>query len=46
MPNCSGDVDTMHLDRGYDNGVVRALCTEVGLDDLIVAEQRKPAKPR
>ena len=27
------DVDTMHLDRGYDNGIVRALCAEVGLDD-------------
>jgi hypothetical protein len=22
------DIDTMHLDRGYDNGVVRALCAQ------------------
>jgi transposase len=35
------DIDTMHLDRGYDNGVVRALCARVGLDDLIVAKKRK-----
>lgn len=35
------DVDTMHLDRGYDNNVVRALCAQVGLDDLIVAKKRK-----
>ena len=41
-----GDVDTMHLDRGYDNGVVRALCTEVGLDDLIVAKKRKAGEAK
>lgn len=35
------DIDTMHLDRGYDNGVVRALCAQIGLDDLIVAKKRK-----
>ena len=36
-----GDIDTMHLDRGYDNNIVRALCAQVGLDDLIVAKKRK-----
>ena len=35
------DVDTMHLDRGYDKSVVRALCARVGLDALIVAKKRK-----
>jgi len=28
------DCETLHLDRGYDNGVVRRLITEVGIDDL------------
>ena len=31
----------MHLDRGYDNNVVRGYCTEIGLDDLICARRRK-----
>ncbi len=37
-----GDIDTLHLDRGYDNSIVRTQCTELGLDDLIVAKKRKP----
>lgn len=40
------DVDTMHLDRGYDNSVVRALCAQVGLDDLIVAKKRKAGEAK
>ncbi len=40
------DVDTMHLDRGYDNTIVRALCDQVGLDDLIVAKKRKHGEGR
>ena len=35
------DVETLHLDRGYDNNVVRGYCTEVGIDDLICARKRK-----
>ena len=35
------DIATLHLDRGYDNNVVRTLCTEIGLDDLIVGKRRK-----
>lgn len=35
------DVETLHLDRGYDNRVVRAYCTEIGIDDLICARKRK-----
>ena len=34
------DIGTFHLDRGYDNKVVRQLCAEIGLDDLIVARRR------
>ena len=30
----------MHLDRGYDNGRVRATVTKFGIDDLICAKKR------
>ncbi len=36
-----GEIGTFHLDRGYDNNVVRQLCAEIGLDDLIVAKRRR-----
>jgi transposase len=35
------DVETLHLDRGYDNGIVRSACIERGVGDLVVAERRK-----
>jgi transposase len=35
------DVETLHLDRGYDNGVVRAQCLTRGVTDLVIAERRK-----
>jgi transposase len=35
-----GDIGTFHLDRGYDNSVVRRFCTDIGLDDLLVARRR------
>jgi hypothetical protein len=34
------DIETLHLDRGYDNGVVRARCAEVGLHDVVCAKRR------
>jgi transposase len=36
------EVDTLHLDRGYDNGVVRSLITNAGIDDLICSRKRPP----
>ncbi len=39
-----GDNETLHLDSGYDNSIVRALCAELGIDDLVVAKKRKPGK--
>jgi transposase len=36
-----GEIDTLHLDRGYDNSIVRTVCTDLGLDDLIVRKKRK-----
>jgi transposase len=38
------DIETLHLDRGYDNSNVRAICTGLGLDDVIAAKKRKPTK--
>ena len=35
------DIKTFHLDRGYDNSVTRQLCTDLGIDDLIVARRRR-----
>lgn len=36
-----GDCETLHLDRGYDNNVVRTLVAGLGIDDLICARRRK-----
>ena len=37
-----GDVETLHLDRGYDSATVRRLCTQRGIDDVLCA-RRRPA---
>jgi transposase len=34
------DIETLHLDRGYDNGVVRVAYTDAGIADLICAKKR------
>jgi transposase len=36
------EIDTLHLDRGYDNGVVRRLIADAGVDDLICSRKRPP----
>jgi hypothetical protein len=36
------EVETLHLDRGYDNGIVRALIADIGINDLICS-RRRPA---
>jgi IS5 family transposase len=35
------DIETLHLDRGYDNTRVQAACDERGLHDVICAKRRK-----
>ena len=40
------DVETMHLDRGYDSAAVRDHCASQGLDDVICARQRHTASQR
>jgi transposase len=34
------DCETLHLDRGYDNSIVRRLVAEAGIDDLVCAKVR------
>jgi transposase len=34
------EIDSLHLDRGYDNTVVRRLIAEAGIDDVICARRR------
>ena len=40
------DIDTLHLDRGCDNSIVRSLCVELGIDDLVTAKRRRPGKTK
>jgi len=34
------ECDTLHLDRGYDNGVVRGVVAAAGIDDLVCSKVR------
>lgn len=44
------DVETLHLDRGYDNDAVRRVCAQWGIDDVVCAKKRPrrstPRKPK
>ncbi len=40
------EIGTLHPDRGYDSGVVRALCSELGINDVIVAKKRRRGQGR
>ena len=35
------DCETLHLDRGYDNGVVRRAVADAGIDDLVCSKVRR-----
>jgi transposase len=35
------EIDTMHLDRGYDAAAVRDVCADRHLDDLVIAKKRQ-----
>lgn len=35
------DIETLHLDRGYDNNPVRVLVADTGIDDLVCARKRR-----
>jgi transposase len=34
------EIETLHLDRGYDNSIVRRQVTDAGIDDLVCARTR------
>ncbi|MCY3786688.1 MAG: IS5 family transposase, partial [bacterium] len=36
------DVETLHLDRGYDSAPVQRACTAAGIDDVLCARRRPP----
>ncbi len=38
------EIETLHLDRGYDNTRVATACTERGLVDVICAKRRTPRR--
>lgn len=38
------DIETLHLDRGYDSKAVRSECRALGLVDIVCARQRRDGK--
>jgi transposase len=42
--NLVDDIETIWLDRGYDNGVVRRQLAGMGIDDAVIARCRKPGR--
>lgn len=40
------EIETLHLDKGYDNSVVRGRCADLGIADLVCAKRRKPGEPK
>jgi transposase len=40
------EIETLRLDRGYDNAMVRGVCAQRGLTDVVIAEKRKRRSKR
>jgi len=40
------DIETIHLDRGYDARKVRDVLADFGIDDAVIAKRRKPGEPK
>ena len=40
------DIETLHLDRGYDSAATIERCQRPGLTDVICAKKRKPGEPK
>jgi len=38
------DIETLHLDRGYDCARIREACQVAGIDDLVCARKRRPGQ--
>lgn len=39
------DIETIHLDRGYDANTVRATLSSLGLNDAVIAKRRRTGDP-
>lgn len=39
------DIETLHLDKGYDGKPSRDICKGMGIDDAVIAKKRKPGTP-
>ena len=42
----AAEVETLHLDKGYDNSVAVALTTDAALIDVVCAKRRRPGEPK
>jgi len=40
------DIETLHLDRGYDSPATITRCTELGLTDVVCAKKRRPGQAK
>lgn len=40
------EIDTLHMDRGYDYAFVRAHCADLGIPEVIIPRKRKPGHGR
>ncbi len=40
------DVETLHLDKGYDSEATMTRCAQAGLTDIICAKKRRPGTPK
>ena len=39
------EIDTLHLDRGYDSAAVRRLCADKGIPEVDCPRRRAPQRP-
>jgi transposase len=40
------EIETLHLDKGYDSSTMRTVTAEAGLADVVCAKRRKPGEPK
>lgn len=40
------DIETLHLDRGYDSNLTRERCAAAGIDDVVCAKKRRRGAPK
>lgn len=40
------EIETLHLDKGYDSSTMRTVTAKAGLTDVVCAKRRKPGEPK